>query len=164
MNKKSLVRPLSALALVGLFAVACGGSAGPAWTYAPLGPTPSDQASASAPPASSSAPSQPAGSPGLVLQVATNQDQPIAFDPAELSAPANTVVTVIYSNNSNLPHNINFFDGSDQNAPSLGATQVQTGPNVQDSITFTTPSQPGDYFFWCDVHTSAMTGTLHVTP
>jgi plastocyanin len=99
----------------------------------------------------------------LVLQVASNQDQPLAFQPAELTAPANTVVTVTYSNNTNLPHNIHFFDGSDQNAPSLGATKVQTGPNAQDSVTFTTPSTPGDYFFWCDVHQSAMTGTLHVT-
>ena len=30
------------------------------------------------------------------------------------------------------------------------------------SVTFTTPSAPGDYFFWCDVHLAAMKGTLHV--
>jgi plastocyanin len=157
MNIKSLVRPWAALVLVGPLLVACAGTSGPAWTYAPLGPTPSTAPSASA------APSQPAGSAGLVLQVASNQDQPLAFQPAELTAPANTLVTVTYSNNTNLAHNIHFFDGSDQNAASLGATQVQTGPNAQDSVTFTTPSQPGDYFFWCDVHQSAMTGTLHVT-
>jgi plastocyanin len=159
MHIKSLVRPLAALVLVAPLLVACRGTAGPAWTYAPLGPTPSADASASA------APSQgPAGSPGLALQVASNQDQPLAFQPAELTAPANTVVTVTYTNNTNLPHNTHFFDGSDQNAPSLGATKVMTGPNAQDSVTFTTPSTPGDYFFWCDVHQAAMEGTLHVTP
>jgi plastocyanin len=163
MHIKSVVRPLAAFALLGPLAVACGSSSGPAWSYAPLGPTPSAAASAPASP-SMAPPSGPAGSPGLVLQVTTNQDQPLVFQPAELSAPANTVVTVTYSNNSTLPHNIHFFAGSDQNAPSLGATQVQTGPGKTDSVTFTTPSQPGDYFFWCDVHQAAMKGTLHVTP
>ena len=158
MNIKSVVRPLAVIALVGPLALACASASGPAWTYAPLGPTPSAAASGSA------APSQPAGSPGVVLDVASNQDQPLAFQPAELSAPVNTVITVTYSNNTNLPHNIHFFAGSDQNAPSLGATQIQTGPGTQDSVTFTTPAQPGDYFFWCDVHQAAMTGTLHVTP
>ena len=157
MNVKSLVRPLAVFAVIGPLLAACASASGPAWTYAPLGPTPSAAATAS------SAPSQPAGSPGATLTVETNQDQPLVFQPAELSAPANTVITVTYSNNSNLPHNIHFFAGSDQSAPSLGATQVKTGPGVQDSVTFTTPSQPGDYFFWCDVHQAAMTGTLHVT-
>ena len=72
-------------------------------------------------------------------------------------------MTVTYTNNTNLPHNIHFFDGQDQNAPSLGKTDVMTGPSAVASVTFTAPSQPGDYFFWCDVHQLAMTGTYHVT-
>ncbi len=158
MNNQLTVRPLAVLAIVGLMAAACASAAGPAWTYAPLAPTPSAAASSSAAPSNG-----PGGSPGLVLQVASNQDQPLVYVPADLTAPAGTVVEVDYTNNTNLPHNIHFFAGSDQNAPSLGATDIATGPNAVKSVTFTTPTQPGDYFFWCDVHQSAMTGILHVT-
>ncbi len=94
----------------------------------------------------------------------TNNDQPLVFEPAVIEAPANAVVTVNYLNDSALPHNINFFDGPDQNSPSLGATLVVTGPGALESVTFTTPAQPGDHYFWCDVHGSAMAGTLRVTP
>lgn len=138
---------------------ACSSGGGPDWTYAPLGPTPLVTASAqpTRAPSGSSA-------PGLTLEVVTNDDQSLVFVPALLEAPADTQVTVNYLNNSSLPHNINFFDGPDQNSPSLGATLVVTGPNALESVTFTTPAQPGDYYFWCDVHTSYMAGTLHVTP
>lgn len=87
----------------------------------------------------------------------------MAFEPNVLEAPAATQVTVNYLNDSTLPHNIHFFAGSDQNAPSIAATAIVTGPGAPESITFTTPEQPGDYFFWCDVHFTAMTGTLRIT-
>jgi len=134
---------------------ACSSTAGAGWTYAPLGPTQSPGASGAAP--------TPGGSPsGPEIDVATEQANPIAFEPASLEAPANTSVTVVYNNNSNIEHNINFFNGPDQNAPSLGATERGTGPNAVRSVTFTTPTTPGDYYFWCDVHLAAMSGTLHV--
>jgi plastocyanin len=98
-----------------------------------------------------------------VLKIATNTDKPLGYEPNELTAPASTVVEVDYSNNTALPHNIHFFAGPDENSPSIAKTDIQTGPGASASVTFTTPSQPGDYFFWCDVHQSAMTGTLHVT-
>jgi plastocyanin len=148
---KSGLRVGAALALLS----ACAGGSGAAWTYAPLGPTQSPAASGAASPT-------PGASPGVSIDVATNQDKPIAFTPNVLNAPPATVVTVNYNNNSNQPHNINFFEGADNTANSLGATEIVTGPNAPRSVTFTTPAQPGDYFFWCDVHTTAMTGTLHV--
>lgn len=86
----------------------------------------------------------------------------MAFTPNTLTMPANTSVTVNYLNNSSLPHNINFFNGPDNTAPSLGATAVVTGPNALESVTFTTPAQPGSYYFWCDVHFQAMSGTWQV--
>jgi len=105
----------------------------------------------------------PAGTPpGVVLEVATNQDDPLAFVPSTLEAPAATLIQVNYLNNSNLPHNINLFDGPDNTAPSLGATRVVTGPNALESVVITTPEQPGGYYFWCDVHFAAMSGTLQV--
>ncbi len=97
-----------------------------------------------------------------MLSVETTNDAPLVFNPNSLDAPANTSVTVNYLNNSAVPHNINFFNGPDQTAPSLGASAQATGPNAPESVTFTTPATPGDYFFWCDVHQAAMTGTLHV--
>ena len=100
---------------------------------------------------------------GLKVSIETTAANPLAFAPAEITVPAGASVTVTYTNNTNLPHNIHFFDGQDQNAPSLGKTDVMTGPSAVASVTFTAPSQPGDYFFWCDVHQLAMTGTYHVT-
>jgi plastocyanin len=159
-NPLRTARALGSAALAFLLVVACASGGGGAWTYAPLGPTQSPGASAGASPGGS-----PAGSPaGLVLAVVTNEANPLAFDPAQLNAPPATVVTVNYTNNSSLEHNINFFNGPDQNSPSLGATEKVTGPNALRSVTFTTPSQAGDYYFWCDVHLAAMSGHLHVAP
>ena len=147
---------------------ACSSTAGAPWTYAPLGPTPN----ASAPQSPSGSPAgspggSPAGSPGgspsgPVLSVETTNAAPLVFNPNSLDASANTAVTVNYLNNSALPHNIQFFNGPNQSAPSLGASEVVTGPNAPGSVTFTTPTTPGDYYFWCDVHQAAMSGTLHV--
>jgi plastocyanin len=153
---------LLGLPLAALLIAACGGGSGPNWTYAPLGPTPSAGAETSAPTAP---PGSPSGSPGTgtTFDVITNDDAPLDFVPNELTMPAATLVTVNYNNNSSLPHNINFFDGTDSSAPSLGATAVVTGPNAIETLSFTTPAAPGDYYFWCDVHLTAMQGIYHVT-
>ena len=143
---------------VALILSACGG-AGPGWSYAPLGPSPAPTAAASATPAPSGS-----GGPATTIEVKTTDAAPLVFDPAMIEVPANTVVTVNYTNDSSLPHNIHFFNGADSSAPDLGKTDVATGPGAVKSVTFTTPATPGDYFFWCDVHTTAMTGMLHVTP
>jgi plastocyanin len=149
-----LARALGATVAV-VAVVGCGSSSGAGWTFAPLGPT---QA-----PGPSGGTASPGGTPaGLEIDVSTEQANPLAFEPATLNAPPETVVTVVYTNNSSLEHNINFFNGPDQTAPSLGATERVTGPNAVRSVTFTTPSTPGDYYFWCDVHLAAMSGTLHV--
>jgi plastocyanin len=137
---------------VALILSACGG-AGPGWTYAPLGP--------SAPPTSAASPT-PAATPSVTLAVKTTGASPLTFNPATLDAPANTVVQVDYLNDSPVPHNINFFAGADSTAESLGKTAVKTGPGATESVIFTTPTAPGDYYFWCDVHGAAMSGTLHV--
>jgi plastocyanin len=149
----NLIKSSFRVGLVGILLAACASGSGAAWTYAPLGPTSIPSAAASP---------TPGASPGLPIEVATNQDNPLAFTPNVLNAPPATVVTVTYNNNSNVAHNIQFFNGSDNTAPSLGATEIVTGPNAPRSVTFTTPDQPGDYYFWCDVHLAAMAGTLHV--
>jgi plastocyanin len=155
---RRLALPIGAMLVI----AACAGGQPVGWTFAPLGPSANPSAAAST--AASGAPSSPSGSggAGTTVAVETTQDQPIAFNPKDFTVPAGASVTVNYMNNSNLPHNIHFFNGPDSSAPSLGASQTGTGPNDAQTATFTAPTQPGDYYFWCDVHQSAMSGTFHV--
>lgn len=141
------------LPLAAALVVACGG-AGAGWTFAPLGPT--------AAPTASSAPS-PSVQPDLTLEIKTTAANSLAFEPTSLEAPADSVTQVNYLNDSSLQHNIQFFDGADQTAPELGHTEIVTGPGNSQSVTFTTPTTAGDYYFWCQVHGAAMQGMLHVT-
>lgn len=166
MGKNGAMKVPNALRLFGLsgaamlLLVSCAAGATAGWTYAPLGPSPTPATSE----APTSAPSSPSGSggAGVTITMSTEQDNPLAFVPAELTVPAGAQVTVDYTNNSNLPHNINFFDGPDQNSNSIAKTDIVTGPGALETVTFTAPSTPGDYFFWCDVHQTAMQGIYHV--
>lgn len=135
---------------------ACAGGGGPAWTFAPLGPTP--------PPAASPTPGDspaPGESPGdtLTLNVHTPEGERLIFEPDRLEAAAGTEVTVVYLNDSALPHNIHFFDSADRSGDTLGQTEIVTGPGAEQEVSFTTPAESGEYFFVCDVHPD-MTGTL----
>jgi plastocyanin len=167
MLTRRLALPIGALLLI----AACAGGQAAGWTYAPLGPSANPSAAAPSPAASAGASAGASGVPGspsdsagagTMVSVETTQDQPLAFNPADFTVPAGATVTVNYMNNSNLPHNIHFFAGADNTAPSLGASTQGTGPNNAQTVTFTAPTQPGDYFFWCDVHTTAMKGVFHV--
>lgn len=100
------------------------------------------------------------GGAGTVLQISSLDDS--TFDTDTLTATANTSITVEYLNDTAIPHNIHFYDGPDDTAPSLAQTAVVTGPGNTQSVTFTTPG-PGSYFFRCDVHPLQMVGTLVVT-
>ena len=153
-NSTAFIARAGLAASVAFVLLGCASGGGAGWTYAPLGPTQSPGAG------TTGAPSSPGGSPGALLEVSTEQASPLAFTPNTLTAPANTTVTVNYNNNSNILHNIKFFSGADSSAPVLGATENVTGPNALRSVTFTTPSTPGNYYFWCDVHGAAMAGTL----
>ena len=151
---RRLTLPVGALLVI----TACAGGQSAGWTYAPLGPTANPSAAASG------APATPAGSGGTGsgTTIETPNEQPLAFVPAEITVTAGSEVTVTYNNKSTQLHNINFFDGPDSSATSLGATESKTGPGDSQSVTFTAPTQAGDYFFWCDVHGNAMKGTWHV--
>ncbi|MCK9520721.1 MAG: plastocyanin/azurin family copper-binding protein [Dehalococcoidia bacterium] len=146
--------PLLALALAG--GIACGDADdGAIGTIEFRTPTPGAEATT------------PAGSPngeatGPVLEIETTEDDPLAFSEDELRAPAATEITVEYTNNSPIPHNIHFFEGSNARAPSIAMTDIATGPNAIERVTFTTPDTPGSYFFHCDVHPVQMQGDLVV--
>jgi plastocyanin len=170
------------ICLLALLVVGCASAGESTWTYAP-GPSgavspapagPSGEPAASehapgSPEAESPAASDPASSPGAsaeevgtVLEIETTQDDPLAFSETTLSAPAQTEVTVRYLNDSDLQHNIAFFEGPDSTAPRLAATDLGTGPGIELEVTFTTPD-PGSYFFRCDVHPGEMNGTLEIS-
>jgi plastocyanin len=160
---RRLAMPLKAL-MVLLLAAACASGGGAGWTFAPLGPTQPPATPSAAPTGGPTGSAGPSASPGgLTIDVRTTDADPLAYEPAVLEARPATEVTVNYLNDNNLPHNIHFFAGADQNAPSIAQTEVVTGPGALESVTFTTPEEPGDYFFWCDVHLTAMTGTLRIT-
>jgi plastocyanin len=108
---------------------------------------------------SPSAPSSPAA--GIQLELATTAASPLSFTTNELAAPGGTQVTVTYDNQSTTPHNLSFYAGGDASAPLLASTEVAAGPVTQE-LTFTTPSEPGDHLFRCDVHPDTMRGTLTI--
>ena len=158
-----------------MLAVAACTSSTPGWTYAPAPsptPLPSVDASASAVPSASAAasPSVSAGpsasaAPGgsvaptgsaaaTVVQVAALN---IAFDPTELSAPADTAFQIEFANNDpSIPHNVEIKDA--------GGASVFKGDifNGVGTRTYDVPPlAAGAYQFVCTVHAN-MVGTLTV--
>lgn len=85
----------------------------------------------------------------------------MAFDKQTITVPAGAKVTVNFDNqDTSVPHNIAFYKSSAATDP-IFVGQMVTGPNkVTES--FTAPSEPGTYFFRCDVHPQTMTGQFIV--
>ncbi len=160
-----IARPLRLASILGIMVVvvACAG-ARPAWTYVPATAAPPTTATqpASAPPSTADPSGAASGGGSVTIEIRTTDADPLAFDPQDVSVPAGAQVTVRYTNDTAIPHNIHFFDGPDQDSRSLGKTPIVTGPGAVESMTFDAPTTPGEYFFWCDVHQLAMTGHYHV--
>jgi plastocyanin len=144
-------------------------------TPAPAPPVaaPAPPVAAPAPPVAAPAPTPapvappvpaPAPAPAAVqLDISSPGSPPLTFNTNTLTAPAGAQVTVTYTNNeAGVPHSWHAFNGADSSAGTLAATQIITGPGTMDSVTFTAPTQTGNYFFWCDVHPTIMTGNLVV--
>ncbi|HEV8699221.1 MAG TPA: cupredoxin domain-containing protein [Candidatus Limnocylindrales bacterium] len=158
------LRLLLALAVV-LVVTACT-SAKPGWTYAPAPsatPIPSVEASGSAAPPSGSAPasapasagaSAPAG--GTVLEI---EAQGVAFNTAELTAPADQPFQIHFTNNdASIQHNVAIHEGS-ATGTEVFKGEIFVGPGER---TYDVPAlKAGAYAFACTVHPN-MTGTLTV--
>jgi plastocyanin len=84
------------------------------------------------------------------------------FEPDEFTVGAGEEVNLVLVNNVPITHNLHVFDGDDGDAPTIVETELILGPGEVASETFTAPSEPGEYFFWCDVHATNMTGTMTV--
>jgi plastocyanin len=159
------LRPLAALVAV-LVVTACT-AAKPGWTYAPApsatplpsveasGPAaPSGSAPASAPAPESAGASAPAG--GTVLEIAA---QGVAFDTAELTAPADQPFQIHFINNDpSIQHNVAIHEGS-PTGPEVFKGEIF--PGVAER-TYDVPAlAAGSYGFVCTVHPN-MTGSLTV--
>jgi len=86
----------------------------------------------------------------------------IAFDQSIITVPAGSTVVMIFNNTDfGVTHNFALY--TDQHATTrIFVGDFITGPKTV-TYTFTAPSPPGTYFFRCDVHPLAMTGTFITT-
>jgi plastocyanin len=101
---------------------------------------------------------QPGGQTVQVSLAAQN----IAFDKSTITVPAGAKVVMTFNNmDSGIPHNFALYTDSTAKTK-IFAGDFVTGPKTV-TYTFTAPSQPGTYFFRCDVHPTAMTGSFIVT-
>jgi plastocyanin len=168
------MRTRHAIAFIGILAtvvVACSSGAQPGWTFAPTPPpSPSASGAPSAAPSAgaSGAPStaasgSPAVSPaasgvasGAVLELTASG---IAFDKAELTAPAGVPFQIKFTNNdAGIPHNVAIHKDS----PTGEVVWQGEIFNGTDTRTYDVPALPaGTYGFSCTVHPN-MTGTLTV--
>ena len=75
----------------------------------------------------------------------------IEFDTDTITVPAEANVTVHFTNRDDgVPHNLAIYD-SNLRSESIFVGEIITGPD-ETNYTFTAPSDPGTYYFQCDVH------------
>lgn len=111
----------------------------------------------SSPPSPPSPLIEPTASPtstGALLELsAVNID----FDENVLAVPVGSRVVILFTNNDEVPHNFALYR-TDQASEALFVGDTITGPDETIEYKFTAPSEPGSYFFRCDVHPQQMTG------
>jgi plastocyanin len=79
----------------------------------------------------------------------------LSFDVRRLTAPADESLTLRFSNDSSVAHNVSIYD---RDGEPLFTGEIFTGPRVVD---YAIPAlAAGSYQFVCDVHAQQMTGTL----
>ncbi|WP_292411002.1 MULTISPECIES: cupredoxin domain-containing protein [unclassified Methanoculleus] len=79
--------------------------------------------------------------------------QDMAFDTDTITVPAGANVTMTFDNrDAGVPHNVAVYD-SPLRSEEIFAGEVVTGP-AETTYTFTAPSEPGTYYFQCDIHPS----------
>jgi len=160
------MRTRHAVALMSILAtvlVACSSGAQPGWTFAPT-PPPSAAASGAPSAAPSGAPSgsptaSPAASGGATGTVLELTASGIAFDKADLTAPAGVPFQIKFTNNdAGIPHNVAIHKDSPAGEV-VWQGEIFSGT---DTRTYDVPALPaGTYGFSCTVHPN-MTGTLTV--
>ena len=176
-SKRLFASTFLVIATVALVSVACGGGGTkttatptrPAAAATPTRPAASPTAAkaaspTAAPPAAPTSTPAPAATTAPTAETVEISAVPrIKFDKDTITVKAGSQVTLTFTNNdTGMPHNWSAYTDSTASTPIPGAkTETCTGP-CEKQITFTAPSQPGNYFFRCDIHPTAMTGTLVV--
>ena len=94
----------------------------------------------------------------VTVDIAANN---IQFDKNRIEVPAGAQVTVRLTNQEQAPHNWAAYESAQNLAQPIVRGPVFSGPNQTKNTTFTAPSQPGTYYFQCDVHPN-MNGQLVV--
>jgi plastocyanin len=85
-----------------------------------------------------------------------------AFNVSSFSVPAGSAVVLHFENmDSGIQHNFALYSTSSYTGQLYSGTII-TGVN-SITYTFIAPSEPGIYYFRCDVHPTLMTGTMIVT-
>ncbi|HEU5319382.1 MAG TPA: cupredoxin domain-containing protein [Methylomirabilota bacterium] len=131
-------------------------AAGAADTPAPPAPAPTNTSAPPPPAPATSTPAPPPPPPTTLSVIASG----IALDKSTLTAPANSAITVQFSNrDAGISHNFHVFRGTSAAGDSVGMTAIASGP-VEQSLSLGALAA-GAYYYQCDVHTS-MHGTLTV--
>ena len=99
---------------------------------------------------------EPTGGPGGSTTI-TIAAVGSVFDPEEIEAPAGTITIEFDNRDGGVIHNLHFYKGSDSDGESVAETDLETGP-VKQTLVFDT--EPGEYYYMCDVHPTTMEGTL----
>ena len=124
------------------------------WMITPADPGRGTPTPAATPEATSTEPSGAGGE--TVLEIAGVGS---VFDLEELEAPAGDVRVMFDNQDAGVVHNIHFFAGEDADGESVGESELETGPIVQE-VTMTLAA--GSYFYQCDAHPTTMKGVLTV--
>ena len=112
-------------------------------------------------PAASTPTPNAAAAPGQQTANVDLTAQNVAFSTSTITVPAGAHVVVHFTNKDPMPHSFAVFTDSSA-AQVIFRGKVITGPNASTTYEFDAPSQPGTYFFHCDVHPSQMTGQFVV--
>lgn len=156
-NLRQLIMILAVPALLAFALAACGGdddgAAAPTATDA-VAPLPTDNNGGGDGDADD-------GGDTLQLEVTSTG---ISFTPNALNAVAGEDFRIVYANEQNgVPHNLAIFASEDDatgGGDPVFATTVKNGPDTQELLVAGLAA--GDYFIWCEVHTSSMIATLTI--
>ncbi len=85
----------------------------------------------------------------------------ISYNKATVTVPAGTLVTLSFVNDDVVSHNFAVYKTSAVTSLIFRGEIIRPG---RIGYRFTAPSEPGTYFFRCDVHPSFMTGDFIVIP
>lgn len=102
-------------------------------------------------------PSSPSGS-GELIEISARDNR---FSTDLVTVDAGAPVEIEFRNNDASPHNIAIYETAAAEVE-IFVGDTFTGPREVELYEFDAPSEPGTYFFRCDVHPTEMIGDLVV--